>query len=144
MWALPVLAVIPSMSTGIVGASPRRACACRPTPRTSPPASAASRQPHAVHLPSRTTAHAPRTTHLPAYTCGARGPSSAALYPPFHHHHHPGAAFPQTPDALHGFLACHSYPQVLDLLGEISMDTRKQLEDAVKALEDEKDKEGAE
>ncbi len=40
------------------------------------------------------------------------------------------------------FLSPH--PQVLDLLGEISMDTRKQLEDAVKALEDEKDKEGAE
>ncbi|PNW70497.1 hypothetical protein CHLRE_17g722350v5 [Chlamydomonas reinhardtii] len=34
------------------------------------------------------------------------------------------------------------YQEVLDLLGEISMDTRKQLEDAVKALEDEKDKDG--
>ncbi|KAG2497370.1 hypothetical protein HYH03_004528 [Edaphochlamys debaryana] len=34
------------------------------------------------------------------------------------------------------------YQEVLDLLGEISMDTRKQLEDAVKALEDEKEKEG--
>jgi Rab-like protein 2 len=29
------------------------------------------------------------------------------------------------------------YQEVLDLLGEISMDTRKQLEDAVKALEQE-------
>lgn len=34
------------------------------------------------------------------------------------------------------------YQEVLDLLGEISLDTRKQLEDAVKALEKEEQEAG--